>query len=203
MYFKDCSIYQNESGIYIIKNLVNNKIYVGQTTMKFIKRFWHHRWMLANNKHDNEHLQKAWNKYGSNNFEFSVVYVRQNNECLNSKEIEYITQYNSIQNGYNIQSGGNVILCEYIPASSRKRVGEINRKRLLGSKLSEKTKMKMSKSRQGSKNGFAKLTEQDVLQIKQMIKDGYKPKEIYTKFNITYGNFKMIRTGKTWKHVQI
>ena len=49
MYFKDCSIYQNESGIYIIKNLVNNKIYVGQTTMKFIKRFWHHRWMLANN----------------------------------------------------------------------------------------------------------------------------------------------------------
>ena len=203
MYFKDCSIYQNESGIYIIKNLVNNKIYVGQTTMKFIKRFWHHRWMLANNKHDNEHLQKAWNKYGSNNFEFSVVYVRQNNECLNSKEIEYIKQYNSIKNGYNIQSGGNVILCEYIPASSRKRVGEINRKRLLGSKLSEKTKMKMSKSRQGSKNGFAKLTEQDVLQIKQMIKDGYKPKEIYTKFNITYGNFKMIRTGKTWKHVQI
>lgn len=36
-----------------------------------------------------------------------------------------------------------------------------------------------------------------------MIKDGYKPKEIYTKFNITYGNFKMIRAGKTWKHVQI
>ncbi len=166
MYFKDCSIYQNESGIYIIKNLVNNKIYVGQTTMKFIKRFWHHRWMLTNNKHDNEHLQKAWNKYGSNNFEFSVVYVRQNNECLNSKEIEYIKQYNSIKNGYNIQSGGNVILCEYIPASSCKRVGEINRKHLLGSKLSEKTKMKMSKSRQGSKNGFAKLTEQDVLQIK-------------------------------------
>ena len=203
MYFKDYSIYQNERGIYVIRNLVNNKIYVGQTTMRFIKRFWHHRWMLSKNKHDNKHLQKAWNKYGSNNFEFSVVYVRQNNECLDDKEIQYIRQYNSIENGYNIQSGGNVILCSYIPNSSRKKVGEMNRQRLLGSKLSDKTKLKMSKSREGSKNGFAKLTEQDVLQIKQMIQDGYKPKDIYTKFNITYGNFKMIRSGKTWKHVQV
>lgn len=203
MYFKNYEIYQNNSGIYMIKNLVNDKVYIGQTTMRFIKRFWHHQWLLNHNRHDNKHLQKAWNKYGAENFEFSVLYLRQENESLNNKEIEYIKMYDATNKGYNIQSGGNVVLCNYIPASSRKRVGEINRRRMIGSKLSDSTKLKMSKSRRGAKNNFAKLTEEDVVKIKEMIRDGYKPKEIYPKFNITYGNFKMIRSGKTWKNVQI
>lgn len=203
MHFKDYNIYKNCSGIYVITNLINDKKYIGQTTMRFIKRFWHHQWMLQHNKHDNKHLQRAWNKYGANNFEFSVLYVCQGDENLDDYEINYIKQYDTISNGYNIQSGGNVVLCQYIPSESRKHVGEINRQRMLGSKLSDATKKKMSCSRKGSKNSAAKLTEADVIEIRKMIKNGYKPKEIYTKFNITYGNFKMIRANKTWKHVQI
>lgn len=203
MYFKDYEIYKNYSGIYMIRNLVNDKVYIGQTTMRFAKRFWHHNWMLQHNKHDNKHLQNAWEKYGSENFEFSVLYIRNGAEKLDDKEIYYIKEYDSVNNGYNIQNGGQVILCNYISADSRKRVGEINRARMFGTKLSDSTKKKMSESRRGSKNGFAKLTEQDVIEIKQMIKDGYKPKEIYTKFGITYGNFKMIRSGKTWRHIVI
>ena len=187
----------------MIKNLVNGKVYIGQTTMRFVKRFWHHQWMLNHNRHDNVHLQSAWNKYGEDNFEFSVIYVLENNENLDNLEKDYIAKYNAINFGYNIQTGGNVILCDYIPESSRKKVGELNRQRLLGTKLSEKTRRKMSEQRMGSKNGFAKLTEDDVREIKRMIKDGVRPKDIYTKYNITYGNFKMIRSGKTWKHVSI
>ena len=203
MYFNDCELYKNLSGIYMIRNIVNNKVYIGQTTMRFIKRYWHHRWMLRNNIHDNKHLQRAWNTYGEDNFEFIVLYVRADNEDLDDKEIQLIKSYNSIDCGYNIQAGGSVVLCNYIPESSRKRVGELNRKRLTGSKLSDETKKKMSSSRVGSKNGFSKLTEEDVVKIKEMIRDGYRPKEIYTKFNISYGNFKMIRSGKTWNHVKI
>lgn len=203
MNFLDYDLYKDKSGIYMIKNLVNGKVYIGQTTMRFVKRFWHHRWMLNHNKHDNIHLQSAWNKYGQDNFEFSVIYVLENDESLDSLEKDYIAKYNAIDFGYNIQAGGNVVLCNYIPEASRKKVGELNRQRLLGTKLSEKTRLKMSEQRIGSKNGFAKLTEDDVREIKKMIKDGVKPKKIYTKYNITYGNFKMIRSGKTWKHVSI
>lgn len=43
MEFIDKDIYKDQSGIYQIRNLVNNKIYIGQTTMRFIKRYWHHQ----------------------------------------------------------------------------------------------------------------------------------------------------------------
>lgn len=203
MFFKDCDTYKNFSGIYMIKNIINDKVYIGQTKMRFVKRFWHHEWMLNHNKHDNIHLQNAWNKYGSDCFEFSVLCVCDDYDRLNELEIFYINKFNSVENGYNIQSGGQVNISTYIPEESRKIVGEKNRKRMIGCKLSDKTRKKMSDSRIGSKNGFAKLTEEDVAEIKKMIRDGYKPKEIYTKFNITYGNFKMIRSGKTWRHVVI
>ena len=52
-------------GIYIIKNLINNKMYIGYSTnLKY--RYYRHVSSLKNNKHDNEHLQKAVIKYNIN-----------------------------------------------------------------------------------------------------------------------------------------
>lgn len=59
------------SCIYIIKNKINNKVYVGRTN-NYIKRFSKHKILLENNKHHNQHLQNAWNKYGSQNFKFII-----------------------------------------------------------------------------------------------------------------------------------
>ena len=39
-------------GIYKITNILNNKVYIGQTRQPFKKRFWHHSWKLKNNTHD-------------------------------------------------------------------------------------------------------------------------------------------------------
>lgn len=74
---------------------------------------------------------------------------------------------------------------------------------MLGSTLSEETRNKMSKNTTGSKNPFSKLTESDVVIIKTLLKEGESPTKIAKMFNITYGNIKQIRSGKTWKHVQI
>jgi len=49
------------SGIYQIKNLVNGKVCVG-STISFRKRFLEHKKDLLRNEHDNDHLQKTWNK---------------------------------------------------------------------------------------------------------------------------------------------
>lgn len=61
-----------ESGIYIIKNLVNNKLYIG-SAVNLKKRKREHFSLLKNNKHHSIYLQRAYNKYGKDNFIFELL----------------------------------------------------------------------------------------------------------------------------------
>ena len=60
--------------------------------MNFGDRWDSHRSLLRNNKHFNQYLQNAWNKYGEKNFEFVVI-----EDCtisdLDDKERYYIQFY--------------------------------------------------------------------------------------------------------------
>ena len=93
-------------GIYKIENKVNGKVYVGQS-INIAVRWYNHSHELDGNRHCNSHLQNAWNKYGSGNFEFSII-----EECtienIDDKEIYWIDYYNSSNEkyGYNMSSGG-------------------------------------------------------------------------------------------------
>lgn len=91
-------------GIYKIENLINGSIYIGQS-IDIEKRWSTHISILNQNNHYNAHLQNAWNKYGSENFKFSIV-----EECkqfeLNDREIYWIDKYDSFINGYNLTHGG-------------------------------------------------------------------------------------------------
>ena len=60
------------SGIYKIINKVNGKYYVGSSG-RVLDRWATHKRDLRKNRHDNSHLQFAWNKYGEVNFEFVVA----------------------------------------------------------------------------------------------------------------------------------
>jgi group I intron endonuclease len=65
-------INEKVSGIYKIVNKINGKYYVGSTDD--IQRRKYHHWIdLIKNKHSNNKLQNAWNKYGENNFQFLIV----------------------------------------------------------------------------------------------------------------------------------
>lgn len=64
------------SGIYKIINKVNGKYYVGSSNNicdMYKCRWSSHIGLLKSNKHYNDYLQRSWNKYGKNNFEFIVV----------------------------------------------------------------------------------------------------------------------------------
>lgn len=62
------------SGIYSITNKINNKCYYGSA--KNIRNRWQeHRRLLNKNKHYNGYLQRAWNKYGADNFEFKIEQI--------------------------------------------------------------------------------------------------------------------------------
>lgn len=90
-------------GIYCIRNKINNNKYIGQS-VNIEKRFETHKYFLNKNSHHNQHLQRAWNKYGKHNFEFSIL-KRCKHQYLDRFEKLYIRQHNSIENGYNIIYG--------------------------------------------------------------------------------------------------
>lgn len=93
-------------GIYSITNILTNKRYIGYSN-NIKRRFNDHKWALRCNKHDNDYLQKAWNKYGENGFIFEILEECIENE-LSVKE-DYWCRYYKTHNdlfGYNLQITG-------------------------------------------------------------------------------------------------
>lgn len=87
--------------IYIIKNDINTKVYIGQA-IDTKKRFQSH---CKNNK-DNSLIDKAIKKYGKEHFWFEILESQVEN--YNEKEKYWIKYYNSKEPfGYNILVGGN------------------------------------------------------------------------------------------------
>lgn len=92
--------------IYLIRNLANGKVYIGQT-INYRRRKNNHISKLNAGRHFNMYLQKAWNKYGANAFQFEML-----EECevrdLDKKEREYIKLYKCSESnsGYNLMTGG-------------------------------------------------------------------------------------------------
>lgn len=89
-------------GIYKIENLCTHKVYIGAST-DIHRRMIAHRSCSGNKK--SHPLYEDMRKYGLDNFSFSIL-----EECdveeLDSKEIFYISQFNSYEHGYNETKGG-------------------------------------------------------------------------------------------------
>jgi len=88
--------------IYAIKNLLNNKCYIGSTKSPKTRKYDHFR-LLKLQKHHSLHLQQSYNRYGKQFFSFYII-----EECseINRKEKElfYINHFKSYDRdfGYNI-----------------------------------------------------------------------------------------------------
>ena len=135
-------------GIYMVKNILNDKVYIGKS-IDIIKRWRKHKSDLNNNIHDNKHLQSAWNKYGQQCFSFSIV-----EECsedkLNDRETYYIKFYHSCDDlyGYNMTFGGDGC----VPTDEiRQKMSNAAKNR---PPISEKTREKHRARMSGEKNYF-------------------------------------------------
>lgn len=118
MYNEEENNTKSRMGIYLIENTVNNKKYIGQTSGIILNRIKRHLYELKNNKHYNAYLQREFNLFGINSFEFKILFKNIISiEELNVLEINTIKQYDSTNEklGYNILLGGeNSMLPEKI-----------------------------------------------------------------------------------------
>ena len=82
--------------VYKITNLINGKIYIGQTTRTIEERFEEHKYAKS-------YIGKAIRKYGVENFKIGIIEQCQTKEELNERELYWISKCNSkAPNGYNL-----------------------------------------------------------------------------------------------------
>lgn len=147
-------------GIYRITNIENRKSYIGKTGMNFGDRWDSHRALLRAGRHDNPHLQRAWNHYGEDSFEFAVVEVVDDPEFLNGLEIKYIAEYKNAGLSYNIHDGGDggYNLGKHLSEETKRKIGEKNSVNMTGRTVTEETKQKMSRAQ---KKRYENWTDED------------------------------------------
>lgn len=125
--------------IYQIRNIENDKVYIG-STFRFNRRKRLHLYRLNHNCHKNIHLQRAWNKYGKEKFIFEIledVDLGQNFNrkeaklILCSKEQLYIDKLLPEDNNYNIRKLADSNLGSKIKPMTeecKRKIGRANRR---------------------------------------------------------------------------
>lgn len=229
MRFVDRELYGDFSGIYVIRNKVNGSIYVGQTKQRFVKRFFLHQWKLRNGTHDNKHLQRAFNKYGEDAFEFEVeeIIIGDSN-FFNSEEMRIIKKYRLQGACYNQTDGGDGAKGTKLSEENVRKLAELNRKLNTGKKASKETRERMSKShkqwhrdhliseetKQKNKqtrlvklnsgtNGTQKVTPPIVEEIQRLLMAGNKQADVAARFGLSQTNVSAIKNGRSWTFVSI
>lgn len=95
----------NNGTIYIVKNNINDKVYIGQTIQQ-VKKRWHQHLKDARKGKTNMLIHRAMNKYGIEHFHYEVLEENISIDDINEKELYYIKEYDSINKGYNMCPGG-------------------------------------------------------------------------------------------------
>lgn len=87
--------------IYGIENKETSKWYIG-SCLDMKDRFQRHRYALYHNIHHSSKLQRSFNVHGEDAFEIHILHLLTKKEDRFALEQQYIEQYNSVENGYNM-----------------------------------------------------------------------------------------------------
>ena len=92
--------------VYLIINKLNDKKYVGLTKQTIKERFYEHICKSRRQKLNEKSLHFAMKICGTENFTIEVLKVCSSLNEMNKYERYYIKYYNTMENGYNFNSGG-------------------------------------------------------------------------------------------------
>lgn len=133
--------------VYKITNILNNKIYIGQSKNPQARWGCHKA-----NINKNNHLYLSMKKYGINNFTFEIIAQTKQIYNIDKLEVICIAQYNSMDRdfGYNKNSGGNAN--KIVSQETRLKLSKASKGRQtrLGSICSDETKKILSEKNKGN-----------------------------------------------------
>lgn len=129
------------SGVYMIRNKANGKVYIGESG-DINQRWDQHRQALENGNHANKYLQGDYNEYGKAAFDFSIIHVhngsREVPEVRKAKllifEHYYVDYYKSTTEVYNIRDSMVDVLMDankYMSDNKHKRYISAVKNRLI------------------------------------------------------------------------
>ena len=165
--------------VYLIRNLVNGKGYVGQTVQSLKYRWGQHRrsngcWLL----------KRAIKKYGVDAFAITHLEYASSAGSLNEKERVWILKLGThIPTGYNILLGGEQ------PASMR-ALKSASRKRFLAQQAAK-----------GLAKGPSSLSEADVRAIFKEYDKGSSVTHLAIAYGVVQSTISHILRGSTWSHL--
>ena len=162
-------MYEN-AGIYKIENLINGKIYIG-SSVDLKNRWRQHLQYFVNDKHGNRYLQRAWNKYGAENFRFSVIELCEKDMLL-VREQYFIDIFDACQSGYNLSPTAGSNLGRILSEEARKNISIRQTGRKLGPH-SEEHKQKLSLAGTGIKKRHR--TEEEKKRMSLLMKGKPQP----------------------------
>lgn len=164
---------KGKAGIYKIENIVNKKVYVG-SSICLDRRRDNHFIMLRNGNHDNSYLQRAYNKYGDDKFEFIVLEFvekiqdkKKLKQIILTREQFWIDKLNASKrsSGYNLAPFAHSRLGYIMSDETKQKLRIAN----TGKKRSEETKVKIGNSSRGDKNFWYGKTYGDFHKAKKVI----------------------------------
>lgn len=130
-----------QSGVYIIRNIISGKFYVGSSAMVH-ERCEQHFYSLSLGTHHNKHLQAAYVKYGEGAFVFEVL-EHCDEATMYAREQHYLDTLQAVDLGYNIARQVLVPPREPISAEAREKI----RVAMTGRVVSAETRAKQSIAR--------------------------------------------------------
>lgn len=177
-----------QSGIYMVINLINNKQYIGQSVNIKQRFLSNHQYDFKNpnNSSYNSKFYKALRKYGWENFAVIVLELCDKNK-LDKREIYYIQKYDTFKNGYNSTTGGQ----NWSPNIHSKEA-----------ELKRKNTRDKNNSLKSENHPRAKLTNEEVILIRKRYINGELIDSIYKDYQNLYSSketFKRIVLGYTYK----
>ena len=127
--------------VYVITNKITDKVYIGQS-VNVQERLSKHFSQLRNGYHSNTYLQRSYNTYGRQCFEYYTLGEYVTKEEVNIAETFYISWFKLLDLCYNLTAGGES------PIMDEEIKQKISNSKM-GHTVTEETRQKLSDSHKG------------------------------------------------------